>query len=44
MNARLNKEDLAGMLEQVLGGAVDDIDVEVHRHRDLVALLARRVQ
>ena len=26
-----NEEDLAGMLEQVLGGAVDNICVEAHR-------------
>ena len=44
MDAGLDEEDLAGMLEQVLGGTVDDIGVEAHRHRDLAALLARGVQ
>ena len=44
VDAGSNEEDLVRMLEQVLGGAVDDIGVEAHRHRDLAALLARGVQ
>ena len=43
MDAGLNKEDLIGMLEQVLEGAVDDIGVEAHRHCDLAALFTREV-